>query len=289
MADSIRILSLGFSSSELHMMQVVLDAAAKTLPRGFRLVNAQAAADIAVVNWSTLNIERTQAFLAQRFGSLPLISVSETGVLGAPGICVAEAHLLSNLAAMVYEAIDGVDPAFRARPPEYVSWLSIRRRDDTLFPMAHEPVAPNASTPVFAAPPLAQEARVRELEHFRVLLVDARSDQAEAAEQALLRLGMRVEVAIDEQDAWVRQLARVFDAILIDAGMVDESGFKLCRRISHASQRKAPPVFMLADRLRPIDRARGAHAGSAGFLSWAMRAEDLIAVFAPLRRLASVS
>ena len=115
MPDSIRILSLGFASSELHMMQIVLDTAAKTLPRGFRLVKASEAADVAVVNWSTLNIERTQAFLAERFPTAPMISVSETGVLGSPGMCVAETQLLPNLAAMVYEAIDGVESAYRTR------------------------------------------------------------------------------------------------------------------------------------------------------------------------------
>ena len=47
MSDAIRILSLGFASSELNMIQIVLDVAAKTLPRGFRLVKATETADVA--------------------------------------------------------------------------------------------------------------------------------------------------------------------------------------------------------------------------------------------------
>ncbi len=290
MPDAIRILSLGFASAELHMMQVVLDSAAKTLPRGFRLVKASEAADVAVVNWSTLNIERTQAFLAERFAAAPLISVSETGVLGSPGMCVSETQLLPNLAAMVYEAIEGIEPAYRVRPPEYVSWLSVRRHDDArALPTAdvHEPptAKPVPSAPVFAAPPTIPPAssEPRWLEGLHLLLVDVRSDGADDAEQVLARLGARVDVALDDQDGWIKHLSRRWDAILIDARLGDEAGFKLCRRITHEPVRKPPPVFMLADKLRPIERARAAHAGSVGFLTWPLKADALIAALGPLR------
>ena len=300
MSDAIRILSLGFASSELNMIQIVLDTAARTLPRGFRLVKASEAADVAMVNWSTLNIERTQAFLAERFAATPLISVSETGVLGSPGMCVSEAQLLPNLAAMIYEAIEGIEPAYRARPPEYVSWLSVRRHDTDAAahaPTVHEAHAtspvprPAPSAPVFSAPPAAAEealptvaaAEPRWLEGLRVLLVDIRSDGVDDAEAVLSRMGARVEVAVDEQDGWVKHLARRWDAILIDARLTDEAGFKLCRRITHEQARKPPPVFMLAEKLRPIERARGAHAGSAGFLTWPMTPDALIQALGPLR------
>jgi CheY-like chemotaxis protein len=290
MPDAIRILSLGFASSELHMMQIVLDAAAKTLPRGFRLVKASEAADVALVNWSTLNIERTQAFLADRFAAVPLISVSETGVLGSPGMCVSEAQLLPNLAAMVFEAIEGVEPIYRVRPPEYVSWLSVRRHEGALQPPARidaEPVAsrPAPSAPVFSGPPPLPptSSQPHWLEGMQLLLVDVRSDGADEAEQVLARLGARVEVALDEQDGWVKHLSRRWDAILIDARLSDEAGFKLCRRITHEPVRKPPPVFMLADKLRPIERARGAHAGSAGFMTWPLNPDVLIAALGPLR------
>lgn len=291
MPDSIRILSLGFASSELHMMQIVLDTAAKTLPRGFRLVKASEAADVAVVNWSTLNIERTQAFLAERFPTAPMISVSETGVLGSPGMCVAETQLLPNLAAMVYEAIDGVESAYRARPPEYVSWLSVRRHDEAPDPQVAPSVAavapkPVPSVPIFAAPPSVEtsSAEPRWLEGLRVLLIDVRSDGAEEASALLAGMGARVEVALDEQDGWIRHLARRWDVILIDAHLADETGFKLCHRITHGgASRKPAPVFMLAGKLRPIDRARGAHAGSAGFLTLPLHRDALIAALGPLR------
>lgn len=127
MTDPIRILCLGFARPELRLITLALDAAARTLPRGFLVVNASQPADVVIVNWSTLNIERTQAFLAQRVPDLPLISVSETGVLGQPGLCTNEDTMLQSLPALVYEAIQGVEPAARAKPPEYVSWLSVRR------------------------------------------------------------------------------------------------------------------------------------------------------------------
>ena len=290
MPDAIRILSLGFASAELHMMQVVLDSAAKTLPRGFRLVKASEAADVAVVNWSTLNIERTQAFLAERFAAAPLISVSETGVLGSPGMCVSETQLLPNLAAMVYEAIEGIEPAYRVRPPEYVSWLSVRRHDDARTAPTEDVREPSTakpvpSAPVFAAPPTIPPAasEPRWLEGLHLLLVDVRSDGAEDAEQMLARLGARVDVALDDQDSWITHLSRRWDAILIDARLGDEAGFKLCRRITHEPVRKPPPVFMLADKLRPIERARAAHAGSVGFLTWPLKSDALIAALGPLR------
>lgn len=291
MPDAIRILSLGFASAELRMMRVVLEAAAKTLPRGFRLVKASETADVAVVNWSTLNIERTQAFLAERFAAAPLISVSETGVLGSPGMCVSESHLLPNLAAMVYEAIEGIEPGYRVRPPEYVSWLSLRRHEEGPPSPAAAAGGDSASSrplpsmPVFAPPPtiLPVSGEPRWLDGLRLLLVDVRSDGADEAEQVLVRLGARVDIALDDQDGWVRHLSRRWDAILIDARLADEAGFKLCRRITHEAVRKPPAVFMLADKLRPIERARAAHAGSAGFLTWPLKADALIAALGPLR------
>lgn len=298
MSDVIRILSLGFASSELNMMQIVLDAAARTLPRGFRLVKASESADVALVNWSTLNIERTQAFLAQRFAATPLISVSETGVLGSPGMCLSESQLLPNLAAMVYEAFEGVEPAYRARPPEYVSWLSMRRREAMPGVVPFQMPAPGIDVPVVAPAPVAAPEpiaavaatsgrRGHGLEGLNILLVDVRSDGAEEAEIALSRGGARVEVALDEGDGWVKHLSRRWDAILVDARLADEAGFKLCRRITHEAARKPPPVFMLADKLRPIERARGAHAGSAGFLTWPLNPDALMAALAPLRAAAA--
>ena len=289
MTDAIRILSLGFASSELHMMQIVLDSAAKTLPRGFRLVKASEAADVAVVNWSTLNIERTQGFLADRFPGVPMISVSETGVLGSPGICVEEAHLLSNLAALVFEAFEGVDPASRARPPEYVSWLSMRRHEPTHDTAVHpEPasVRISGSAPVFSAPPetaAAPRSEPQVLFGVRVLMVDMRSDGVDVGQRMLLSLGAKVDVAHDDHDAWARFCSARYDAILVDARIADEAGFKLCRRITHDSARKAPPVFMLAEKIRPIERARGAHAGSRGFLAWPLQKDALQAALGPLR------
>lgn len=288
MPDSIRILSLGFASSELHMMQVVLDTAARTLPRGFRLVKASEVADVAVVNWSTLNIERTQAFLAERFPVAPLISVSETGVLGSPGMCVSETQLLPNLAAMVYEAIDGVELAYHTRPPEYVSWLSVRRHEEVPDQQSAMPATmsrPIPSRPIFAAPPAIEmtSTEPHALGGLHILLIDVRLEGADDASDLLTNMGARIELALDEQDGWIRHLARRWDVILIDAHLADEAGFKLCRRISHYPARKAPPVFMLAAKLRPIERARGAHAGSAGFLIWPLQRDALIAVLGPLR------
>lgn len=127
MTDPIRILCLGFARPELRLITLALEAAAHTLPRGFQIVNAAQPAHVVIVNWSTLNIERTQAFLAERVPDLPLISVSETGVLGQPGLCTNEDLMLQSLPALVYEAIQGIEPAARAKPPEYVSWLSVRR------------------------------------------------------------------------------------------------------------------------------------------------------------------
>ncbi len=289
MTDAIRILSLGFASSELHMMQVVLESAAKTLPRGFRLVKASEVADVAIVNWSTLNIERTQQFLAERFQAIPLISVSETGVLGSPGLCVEESHLLANLAAMVVEALEGVETASRARPPEYVSWLSLRRHEPDLAAVAVVPARIAPSAPVFSGPPLL-EAGVSEpqpLHGLKLLIVDMHSEGLDAARQLLHTLGASVDIAHDDHDAWTLYGAKAYSAVLIDARIADEGGFKLCRRIVHDAMHKAPPVWMLAGKLRPIERARGAHAGTAGFLGWPLQRAAVLLALSALRATAN--
>ena len=287
MPAAIRILSLGFASSELHLMQVVLETAAKTLPRAFQLVKASETADVAIVNWSTLNIERTQGFLAERFAGIPLISVSETGVLGSPGLCIEEAHLLTSLAALVYEALEGVETAARARPPEYVSWLSMRRHgvpSETATHLEASTPAP-VSAPMFSAPPESESAGDEQflLNGMRCLLVDMRSDGVDIGQRLLAKLGARVDIAHDDHDAWARHCTIPYDVILVDARIADEAGFKLCRRITHDGARKPPPVFMLAEKVRPIERARGAHAGSIGFLTWPLQRNALVAALGPLR------
>lgn len=264
MADAIRILTVGFSQGELRLMGILLGSAASGLPRGFRLVRANEAADVAVVNWSTLNIERTQAFLGERFPGLPLVSVSETGVLGMPGLCVSESQLFRNLAALVYEAVDGVELAARVQPPRYVSWLAQRPAP----PIARsERSAPIRSAPLFEEPPPTQVSDAERLSGVQVMLITPSSIPA----QDFLAQWRRVGVQI----AHAEQLESVIDAesregqhaILLHTGFPHFGAYKLCRLLAHTHNARLP-VILLSEHWLPIERARAAHAGATALWPW---------------------
>lgn len=301
MPDSIRVLCLGFGRSELRMMQLALEAAAHTLPRGFRITKADEPADVAVVNWSTLNIERTQAFLAQRFPDVPLISVSETGVLGAPGFCISEDMVLQAMPALVYEAMEGLEPASRARPPEYVSWLSLRRSwvpeavrrgpDSTRtldmpehrvdgFEI-HRPETPVAK-PLPASKAATSEPKSRETLPFQPLgqmnvLVVAPDIVAVQPDMAMLRsFGAEVRWTRDEREVVDLYARAAVDLVLIDARWPEERGYRICRTLAHHPAKSHVPIIMVAADLRPIERARSAYAGSQGLMRWPITEQQVI-------------
>ncbi|AVP97472.1 hypothetical protein C7S18_09805 [Ahniella affigens] len=315
MTDPIRILCLGFARPELRLINLAMEAAAHTLPRGFQIVNAAQPADVVIVNWSTLNIERTQAFLVQRVPELPLISVSETGVLGQPGLCTNEDLMLQSLPALVYEAIQGIEPAARAKPPEYVSWLSVRRTwvdgsgdpelstnvaleirgritaEQRAVTEGSEPPRVRAApppipgdqvetgqrkTPRVAPPAPATRAAAAQppplplqpLSQVRVaLLAEARPDLAQNVAN-LRQLGAEVTLFGKEKELHEVFKNKRVDLVLIDARMPDEAGYKACRALSHHPARGRVPLIMVANDLRPIERARAAYAGSQGLVCW---------------------
>jgi len=305
MSESIRVFCLGFPRSELRMMQLALDAAASTLARQFRITKANESADVAVINWSTLNIERTQAFLAAKFPDVPLISVSETGVLGAPGLCSSEDLLLQTLPALVYEALEGLEPASRARPPEYVSWLSVRRtwvpdlpaptrgipapvhglelhkpepvrRKPPPIPRHEVSALPTADRAKSVDNPAAASLPFEPLGRMKVL-VAAPDEAALAADLAMLRsLGAEVLVASESGAIQKAYSTAAVDLVLIDARWPEEQGYRLCRTLAHLSVRMKVPIIMVAKDLRPIERARAAFAGSQGLMCWPITEQQVI-------------
>lgn len=305
MSESIRVFCLGFPRSELRMMQLALEAAASTLARKFRITKANESADVAVINWSTLNIERTQAFLAEKFPDVPLISVSETGVLGAPGLCSSEDLLLQTLPALVYEALEGLEPAARARPPEYVSWLSVRRTwipevpamlRNTPDPVRglelHKPepvrrkpppiprhelpatsIAGRAKTP---NPPAVVSLPFEPLGRMKVLV--ATPDETAVAEDLVMLRSLGAEVVVTSETVAIQKAysTAAVDLVLIDARWPQEQGYRLCRTLAHLSVRVKVPIIMVAPDLRPIERARAAFAGSQGLMRWPITEQQVI-------------
>lgn len=133
----------------------------------------------------------------------------------------------------------------------------------------------------------ASASEPQPLHGVKLLIVDMRSEGLDVARQLLHTLGASIDVAHNEHDAWTRYAGKRYSAVLIDARIADEAGFKLCRRIAHDTVHKAPPVWMLADKLRPIERARGAHAGTAGFLGWPLQRAAVLLALSALRATAN--
>jgi len=98
----------------------------------------------------------------------------------------------------------------------------------------------------------------------RFLVVDDTEELAEILTFVLAREGADVEVATDGHQAVARATQEPFDVVLMDVGLPGIDGLEACRRIT---AERDVLVVMLSARDSAADRAAGAEAGAAGYLS----------------------
>jgi DNA-binding response OmpR family regulator len=109
----------------------------------------------------------------------------------------------------------------------------------------------------------------------RILVVDDTEELAEILTFVLAREGAEVEVATDGPTAVARATGEAFDVVLMDVGLPGIDGLEACRRIT--AERDDVTVVMLSARDASADRAAGAAAGAAGYLSKPFTPRALVA------------
>lgn len=111
---------------------------------------------------------------------------------------------------------------------------------------------------------------------FMVLVVDDQEDIRLLVSHYLGELGVRVEQASTGAEACARLVAGDIDLVILDIGLPDISGLRVCERIRAAPATALLPVIMATGLNSRDDRLAGFRAGASDFLSKPIDREELL-------------
>ncbi len=135
-----------------------------------------------------------------------------------------------------------------------------------------------AATPDESSEPAPDLALAREHAGRRLLLVDDERLNREIAQQLLEACGLRVDMAVDGEDAVALAERTDYDLILMDLQMPRLNGLEATRRIRRLPGREAVPIVALTANAFAEDRERCALAGMNDFLAKPTPTEQLYAM-----------
>jgi PAS domain S-box-containing protein len=119
------------------------------------------------------------------------------------------------------------------------------------LPLAHADNAPSPVPTLVASTPQAS---------LRVLVVDDNVDAAQSLSELLGLIGHRVQQAHCGQDAWKAATEVQFDAVILDIGLPDVSGYELAGRL-RSSLPRVPMLIALSGWGQAQDKARALASG----------------------------
>lgn len=110
----------------------------------------------------------------------------------------------------------------------------------------------------------------------QVLVIDDDTRLRDLLRRYLLDHGFTVVAAASAQDARAHLQALVFDVLVVDVMMPDESGLDFVRWLRQSSGRAALPVLMLTARGETEDRIDGLEAGADDYLTKPFEPRELV-------------
>jgi adenylate cyclase len=111
---------------------------------------------------------------------------------------------------------------------------------------------------------------------FTVLIVDDQEDIRLLVSHYLGELGVHVEEASSGAGACARVAASGIDLVILDIGLPDISGLKVCKHIRAAPATALLPIIMVTGLNSRDDRLAGFRAGASDFLSKPIDREELL-------------
>jgi two-component system, OmpR family, phosphate regulon response regulator PhoB len=118
-----------------------------------------------------------------------------------------------------------------------------------------------------------------------ILVVEDNADLIETLSFTLMRAGFSVHKAKNANEAYQQLSKKIFDLILLDAMLPDESGFELCRSLREQKALADIPVIFLSARSAEIDKVTGFEVGADDYITKPFSVKELqLRIEAVLRR-----
>lgn len=118
-----------------------------------------------------------------------------------------------------------------------------------------------------------------------ILVVEDNADLRETLSFTLMRAGFSINQAKNAKEAYQALSEKIFDLILLDAMLPDESGFELCRTLREQKVTADTPVIFLSARSAEIDKVAGFEVGADDYITKPFSVKELqLRIEAVLRR-----
>jgi two-component system, cell cycle response regulator len=245
---SYRVALCGLTTRDERLIEIVVSRAPN--PK-FKFILGKAsglrAAEIVVIDdASAQSSESELAELKSANPKLIVVTISDTGLVGAPGYCIERKSLLLRICRMLDSAVE-------------MELLKSPKRSPQISTAAAAADAPA----IAGAPP---EVAPEPLQPIRALVVDDSLPVREQLTSALARLQLKADMAENAVEALEKLKSTNYDLVFLDVVMPGADGYEVCRNIKKNIYTRSTPVIMLTSRSSPFDRARGALAGCDSYL-----------------------
>ncbi|MBC8285298.1 MAG: response regulator [Nitrospinae bacterium] len=109
----------------------------------------------------------------------------------------------------------------------------------------------------------------------KVLIVEDMPDNAELIHKILKRLGLKITIAGDGEEALEKIPTIQPDLILLDVGLPGINGFEVCQRLKQATAYKEIPIIFLTAFSDSSDIAKGFQLGGIDYITKPYRKEEV--------------
>jgi len=119
---------------------------------------------------------------------------------------------------------------------------------------------------------------------FKFLVVDDESGYLEIITEILRPLNVNVHAVSNSQHATQRIEQEKYDAILLDLGMPQLTGYDLAKRVRESSRNESTPIVIVTGRDEPDAMPRSFSSGATYFLHKPVKQEQLVEIVRDIQR-----